>query len=107
MTYGTLYTLITGRSSRWPKLRNAWLKEHPCCVACGQDAATVHHIAPVHAYPELELDRGNLASVCDRCHFTVGHANDWRKWVDDFESIACLIQLSIREKINIPDSGQI
>jgi hypothetical protein len=41
----------------------------------------VHHIRPFHLYPQLELEPGNLITLCERdgrdCHFTFGHFHNW------------------------------
>ncbi len=85
--FGSIYAVVTGRSSKWPALRNAFIRENPNCVVCGQDADTVHHLKPFHVAPELELDRNNLASVCDKCHLTVAHLNQWRLWNERFWTV--------------------
>jgi len=50
--------LSTGsrRSSKWPAFRAECLKKHPTCEACGRDHnLAVHHVKPVHEFPEYEL----------------------------------------------------
>jgi len=86
MAFGmqTIYELVTGRSSQWPKVRDAHLVANPRCVHCRQDADEVHHLRPVHVAPALELDANNLASVCRRCHLCVGHLGNWNLWNDNF-----------------------
>lgn len=84
MIFGSLYTAVTGRSSKWPKLRAAHLAANPRCVCCSQLADTCHHIRPVHVAPALELDTANLASVCESCHYCIGHLCRWQLWNDRF-----------------------
>jgi 5-methylcytosine-specific restriction endonuclease McrA len=66
------------RSPKWPALRDLFLREHPRCEACGcQNGLEVHHIWPVHRFPDLELSWGNLITLCSRCHLFVGHLGSW------------------------------
>jgi 5-methylcytosine-specific restriction endonuclease McrA len=65
------------RSGKWSGVRDAWVKDHPTCAACGVGGLVhVHHIKPFHLYPELELDRGNLITLCPWCHYNLGHDPD-------------------------------
>lgn len=93
---GMIYGLITGRSSKWPKARDAHLQSHPRCVCCGQEAETVHHVKPVAIAPTLELEPENFASVCEQCHFTHGHGCNWRKWNTNFWHVARLTLQGLR-----------
>ena len=73
------------RSWRWPSLRRKVLKASPCCAACGgTKKLRVHHIRPVHLFPELELVPANLIVLCEaketNCHLRVGHGRDWDLW---------------------------
>lgn len=74
------------RSGQWPSVRNAHLSLFPTCAACGQTKRPqVHHIKPVHLFPELELDPFNLITLGEGCtsgnhHFLFGHLGDWRAW---------------------------
>jgi hypothetical protein len=69
------------RSGSWPRVRREHLKKEPSCVACGRSRdLEVHHVRPFHDHPELELDDGNLVTVCgDPCHFVFGHLLNWRQ----------------------------
>lgn len=81
--YQKIKALLAGRSSRWPTVRAAHLKSHPTCAACGgKSKLEVHHILPVHVYPNRELDTENLITLCDKrgCHFAFGHLYDWKSW---------------------------
>ena len=73
------------RSSKWPAVRSAHLKAHPCCAVCGtRKDVQVHHIKPFHIKPELELDPNNLVTLCTskywgfNCHLAVGHGGNFR-----------------------------
>ena len=69
--------LESERSGSWPTVRNKYVAEHPVCEACGTDQnLNVHHIKPFHEHPELELDFGNLITLCREHHFTIGHDPD-------------------------------
>jgi hypothetical protein len=90
-----LRDIVTGRtpgakrSSQWPHLRRAHLAVNPCCAVCGGWAKVeVHHIRPFHLAPELELDPGNLITLCEswkggvNCHLFFGHLGDFRDGVN-------------------------
>lgn len=80
------------RSSLWPGVEHAWRFLHPSCISCGGTSyINVHHCAPFHLFPMLELADGtgkhcqiqnpdgtfasNLATLCNAndCHLYVGH----------------------------------
>lgn len=65
------------RSSAWQRVRDAFVKRNPVCEACGtREDLNVHHVLPFHTNPSLELDEGNLITLCRRHHFEVGHDPD-------------------------------
>lgn len=69
-----------GRSGQWPAVRRRHLKFYPTCAACGGTRSLeVHHLIPYHLAPELELDYGNLLTLCEhnKCHYRVGHRYSW------------------------------
>jgi len=48
------------------------------CAWCGEtNDLEVHHIFPQHLFPERAHDTNNMVCLCRRCHFTVGHKNNW------------------------------
>lgn len=71
-----------GRSPGWDAARDAHLLREPVCVACGGDSLLqVHHVAPFHLHPELELDPTNLITLCMGeydCHLRIGHGDSFR-----------------------------
>jgi 5-methylcytosine-specific restriction protein A len=68
------------RSSKWPAVRNHFVKLHPVCEACGStESLNVHHVIPFHERPDLELAMGNLITLCRDHHFTLGHFRNWSK----------------------------
>lgn len=68
------------RSSGWSKVRSAYVRKHPTCEACGTlKDLNVHHVKPFHLRPELELDPGNLITLCREHHFYIGHRGNWSK----------------------------
>jgi len=72
------------RSSHWNETRDAFLKGHPSCAACGgKEHLQVHHIKPFHLYPQLELEEANLLSLCMggyECHLRIGHGDDFQSY---------------------------
>jgi hypothetical protein len=73
------------RSSGWRKVRKNHIKNYPVCYICGsKKKLQVHHIKDFSTYPDLELDPGNLVTLCVgsmRCHFVWGHLGNW-KWIN-------------------------
>lgn len=89
------------RSSKWPRVRADHLRREPFCQACGSAKdLEVHHVIPVQealatGRQELELDAGNLITLCGgtrNCHLAVGHAHDWRSWRPDVRSLAATLR---------------
>ena len=71
------------RSPHWGALVRRHLALYPTCAACGGRLfRQVHHVVPFHDRPDLELDPGNLITLCMRplrsCHLKVGHWGNWR-----------------------------
>jgi len=75
------------RSPKWASAREAHLKDHPCCAACGsQRGVQVHHAKPFHIHPELELDPTNFITLCMdtyECHLNIGHGDSFRCYNPD------------------------
>ncbi len=73
------------RSSQWSKVRKQHLEENGECLACGSSKKLeVHHIKPVHLYPDLELDPSNLITLCaEPCHRLFGHFMNFKSWNKD------------------------
>ena len=75
------------RSSKWPKVRAEFIKLYPTCEVCGGNKKIeVHHMAPFHIYPELELEPSNLITLCEsknngvNCHLFFGHLGNFKKY---------------------------
>ena len=75
------------RSSHWPTVRAAHLKEYPACGGCGgTKKVEVHHIKPFHLHPERELDPTNLETLCEddgngvNCHLFFGHLGNYKSF---------------------------
>lgn len=73
------------RSHHWPTFRAHWLRDHGECAACGtKEHLQVHHVFPFHLHPDLELDPGNVITLCEGpsriCHFALGHLYDWHRF---------------------------
>lgn len=72
-------------SSKWVKLRNAYLMMHPLCEICEAKGLTVaaqeiHHIKPISTADDiLEMmdiayNPNNLQALCIKCHHEI-HKN--------------------------------
>lgn len=73
----------TKRSPHWPATRRHHLAVEGWCRQCGGVInLEVHHVVPFHVRPELELDYGNLITLCERighqCHLRAGHLGRWK-----------------------------
>lgn len=88
------------RSPKWKDLRKDHLAKHHRCAACGKTKGLeVHHIKPVHKYPELELDPLNLITLCDnQCHLTFGHFMDYKSWNKDVEHDCAVYYNKLKNK---------
>lgn len=76
-----LWLLGTRRSVHWPAVRHHHLAVEPACAACGvTKRVEVHHVLPVHVWPQYELDEGNLITLCRSHHFSLGHNRSWTNW---------------------------
>lgn len=83
-------TFGAARSSKWPEVQKAFLKQNPTCAVCNKKGSVlnplnVHHQNPFHAKPELELDPNNLITLCRIHHFWWGHLGNWASWNVDVE----------------------
>ena len=66
------------RSPEWPEFREAFLKEHPTCEACGTNQELqVHHVLPFRDRPDLEMVEENCMTLCmyraREDHWQLGH----------------------------------
>lgn len=96
------------RSSKWPGVRNAFLKTHTTCAVCGsKDSLQVHHKKPFHLFPDLELDPSNLIALCEsktagtNCHLLFGHLGSFQSYNPSVEadSIGWQIKIANRPKV--------
>ena len=78
--------LHSKRSSKWPAVRKAHLKQFPTCAVCGgTKKVEVHHIVSFVEDPSKELDPTNLITLCESkshgvtCHLFVGHRGSYKK----------------------------
>lgn len=89
------------RSSKWPKVREDYLKVHPGCESCGlvDKGNNVHHVLPFHLFPELELDAGNFVTLCTKhgCHFLIGHCANFEFYNTHVREDAALILSRVKE----------
>lgn len=60
-------------STKWRKLRDKYLKEHPMCEICGKNPTQdIHHLKSFIVRDEIDwelfLDENNLEGLCKECH---------------------------------------
>lgn len=82
------------RSPLWETVRREFLKENSSCAACGgRKSLQVHHILPYHLFPDQELNRDNLITLCDapyrHCHFIFGHLYNYSDFNPRVREHAC------------------
>ena len=82
-------TIKQKRSSKWGSVRKEHLKEHPTCAVCNsKKKLEVHHLLPFQLHPELELEKGNLITLCEsrktvNCHILFGHGLNYKDYNPD------------------------
>jgi len=88
------------RSPKWQTVRKEHLKANSFCIACGREKRLeVHHIKPVHLFPDLELDPSNLVTLCaDPCHILFGHLMDFKSWNTDVVSDSSVYLNKVKNK---------
>lgn len=95
------------RSSSWHSLRDSIVKNSRCAFCGSKVNLEVHHIKPVHLYPELELDRSNLMVLCDAegkasCHWLFGHLCNYESYnpavLDDAAVFAEKVRCRLTER---------
>ena len=70
------------------KAMNEYRKDFPTCAYCGRNPIHVHHKIPIKFAPNLAASPGNFISLCGkRCHITIGHAGNWKTYVENVEDI--------------------
>ena len=71
---GTISTVQVHRNTKeYRQAMNAYRASHLICEwDLRNTGIEVHHIIPVHVDPTKAVDTNNMASLCPRCHFTVG-----------------------------------
>ncbi len=85
------------RSSMWSKVRKAFISVNSVCEVCGKKKGLeVHHKLPFHLYPELELDSGNLATLCRKHHLTIGHLEYWKSYNPQLEGTVIYFKALLR-----------
>jgi len=66
------------QSTRWQRVRNQFLKDHPTCEICGKLATEVHHRIPLNNFrndpikmEQMAFDPNNLQALCHDDHIHV------------------------------------
>jgi 5-methylcytosine-specific restriction protein A len=64
---------VLKQGSRWQKVREMWLKDHPLCTMCQSigtltPATVVDHVIPHRNSPALMWDSTNYQSLCAHHH---------------------------------------
>lgn len=91
------------RSPQWPALRAKHIAKEPVCQVCGARVfLDVHHILPVHQFPDRELDPQNLITLCrgrdGGCHLRFGHLWSWLSYNASVRYDAAMWRCKLRER---------
>lgn len=80
------------------KMKRRVRKKHPECAVCGIKPSffgrnnDVHHVLPVHAYPQFATTDDNGITLCRLHHFIVGHLGSWKRWNSNLVETISAIQ---------------
>ena len=66
-----------GYDSKWRKIRDKFLAEHPFCEICGAPATLHHHV--IRKRDGGADDEANLVAVCSKCH-NKHHSSTGESW---------------------------
>ena len=71
------------------KAMKEYRKEHPICEYTKTlPTKFIHHIKPVHLFPELAADKTNFISFGSHSiHLVVGHGGNFKYWIDNVRAI--------------------
>lgn len=95
------HTFGAARSSKWPAVRRAYLKDHPTCAVCGtKNNLQVHHQTPFSHDRSLELNPQNFIVLCEggehSCHLIFGHLYNFQSFNPNVVSDA----IAFKDKIS-------
>jgi 5-methylcytosine-specific restriction protein A len=65
-----------GYGSGWKRVRDAYIREHPWCERCGEEAQEVHHKDGRSPLEPGANAWSNLAALCRPCHRWVTYHGD-------------------------------
>jgi len=96
----TFFDLGVPRSGGWSTVRKHHLEKEGWCRICGGiDELQVHHKIPFHFNPTLELNEGNLITLCEKlgkdCHLKYGHLGSWKQYNPEISEIAVSPKIGI------------
>ena len=93
------HSFLNRRSSKWKRVRKAFVHQNPTCAVCGtKKKIEVHHIKKFSDYPELELSYNNLITLCQRCHLVFGHLCSYHSVNDEIVYDAYVFRKKIKER---------
>jgi len=68
------------------------------CRFCGRsDDIQIHHIEPVSVAPERAGEESNFLLLCQKDHFRIGHAGNWKDYVKNVDDICRIRDLRVTE----------
>lgn len=89
------------RSNSWPRVQSAHLKEYPVCECCGcREGLEVHHKNLVWLFPDLELEPGDLITLCEKrgCHLAMGHLYSYRSYNPDIDADIVIWNKKVKDR---------
>ena len=81
------------------KAMDEYRKAHPFCEFTGRPNVHVHHIQPIAYRPDLAAEPSNFISLAGkRVHLTVGHAGNYKDYVENVREICDSARIGKRAK---------
>ncbi len=88
-----------GRDPMWAELARHVIAEVGCCECCRtKENLEAHHKYPYHLFPALEMVRDNIKVLCRRCHFMIGHLDDWKSYNRNVDSDCAWLESEFRNR---------
>jgi hypothetical protein len=74
------------------KAKKSYVEKHPECAICGSpNCLEVHHVQPVHLFPDLACSFENFITLCD------SNNNSCHRWIGHFGNFKSKYNLQVRE----------
>ena len=91
---------LTNPRKAWAtrKVMEAYRKDHPACEFTGRKGVHIHHVVPIQFAPERAADPENFISLAPKVHLQVGHAGNWKDYVQNVRLLCELVMIGKKAK---------